>query len=94
MHVDLQALMFADESSRGSRVVEMIMGEQNGVKVRDLQTVSGKFSAKCGNAGSRSGVDKYRGIVRAQECRGDGAGTTSPLDINDGSCLHAHGSLA
>ncbi len=89
VNVNGQARIFTDESASSSSVVEMDMGEQDGVKVGDGDRAGAKLLAQRRESGFGTRVNDSAMIFGFEQCGGDRFPMADPIGIEWCDFVHS-----
>ncbi len=91
MHVNAKAGIFSDEGAGGSGVIEVDVGEEDGLEIGDGDSSRMQFGAQRFERGGRAGIDDGVAAASFQESGGDRVWAAGPVKIKRGRGGHAIG---
>ncbi len=86
--VDREAGIFAHERAGGASVIEMNVGEKDGVEIGDLDAVSAELFAERGERRFRTGIDDGAMIFGIEKRGGDGSRVADPVGVEYCDFVH------
>ena len=78
MDENFQLRILSNQGAGCAGVIEMDVGEEDGVEIGDTEAMESQRFAQNGESGGRAGVDDCAEAVGAKERRRDGAGLAAP----------------
>ena len=91
VNVNGKARVFADECAGGAGVVQVDVGEEDGVEIADTDAASVEGMAQGLDRGARTGVDDGAMAVRFEKRGGDGVRASHPEIVEGGDRRHGGG---
>jgi hypothetical protein len=77
-----------DQGASGASVIEMDVGEEDGVEIGHAEAMKSQLFAQDGKRGGRAGVNQGAEAVGKEECCGDGTGVAAPEKVEGQDASH------